>query len=125
MHSDITERRVTYCKGCGSPFTSVGEALRVIAGKKKTDMQNKILSQKPIRFNNMRSGVMRDGRIFRCKEGCTIIKHNDRIRYLIDVVKQSCTCTGFSIREKCKHIDKLKVILKMIGNQTLKPFHLA
>ena len=45
-------------------------------------------------------------------------------RYLIDVVKQSCTCTGFSIREKCKHIDKLKVILKMIGNQTLKPFHL-
>ena len=46
-------------------------------------------------------------------------------RYLIDVVKQSCTCTGFSIREKCKHIDKLRVILKMIGNTTLQPLHLA
>ncbi len=49
----------------------------------------------------------------------------ENYRYLIDVVKQSCTCTGFSIREKCKHIEKLKTILKMIGNQTLKPFHLA
>ena len=46
-------------------------------------------------------------------------------RYLINVMKQSCTCIGFSIREKCKHIDKLKGILKMIGNQTLRPYHLA
>jgi len=49
----------------------------------------------------------------------------EEYRYLINVLKQSCTCIGFSIREKCKHIDKLRIILKMIGNVTLKPFHLA
>lgn len=48
----------------------------------------------------------------------------DEYRYLINVLHQTCTCTGFTIREKCKHIERLKVILKMIGNQTLKPFHL-
>ena len=47
----------------------------------------------------------------------------EKYRYLIDVVKQSCTCTGFSIREKCKHISRLKEMLSMIGNQVLKPFH--
>lgn len=44
-------------------------------------------------------------------------------RYLINVVKQSCTCTGFSIREKCKHITRLQEMMKMIGTKVLKPFH--
>lgn len=49
----------------------------------------------------------------------------ENYRYLINVIQQTCTCIGFSVREKCKHVDKLKVILKMIGGQTLKPFHLS
>jgi len=49
----------------------------------------------------------------------------EEYRYLIDVMKQSCTCTGYSIWEKCKHVTKLKEILKMIGDKTLKPEHLA
>ncbi len=46
-------------------------------------------------------------------------------RYIINVLKQSCTCTGYSIRQKCKHIEKLQTMIKMIGDKTLKPFHFA
>ena len=46
-------------------------------------------------------------------------------RYMINVMKQSCTCTGYSIREKCKHVTRLKEMIKMIGKDVLEPHHFA
>lgn len=49
----------------------------------------------------------------------------EKYRYLIDVVKQTCTCKGYSIREKCKHTIRLKEMMKMIGKDVLEPHHFA
>lgn len=45
-HQDITEIGYTYCKDCGSPFSSIGEAQYIMLRKKETRRLNELLTER-------------------------------------------------------------------------------
>jgi len=38
-------------------------------------------------------------------------------RYSINLIKMKCTCMGFTMRERCKHIEEVKFRLRDAGIQ--------
>ena len=38
-------------------------------------------------------------------------------RYMINVVSQTCTCTGWSIKQDCKHLKELRRRLEVISDK--------
>ncbi len=47
------------------------------------------------------------------------VKYPDEVqpRYMIHIVNHSCTCTGWAIRQKCKHLTEYEERLERIADK--------